>query len=438
MNLTFCCVYFHAVEKMEISMTLANFITSVSGMNAQSHAMGQISANVANVNTPGYKRSETQFQDLIGRSSVTGDFLSVAPIDRRFVEKNGLYQSTDGRYDMAISGPGFFVLNDRIDGTGNEFYTRAGDFNGISESNGDGTIKSYLGTGMGAYVMGWKAGDDGSFNTLSSPEAIRIDAPLNITGTATTAASVKANIPSTTKVGESDNISIPVFNNSFESQTLNIVFNKKSSGGLWTLDLDVPDGTVSVEPNIDDPLDPLNGTTTVRFDDNGKLVFPTENLEATVNWDDGTTSTISIDLSNVSQLAGQKLMYDYAQDGYADGAIKDTFFNDRGEFSAAYTNGQTVPLYKLMQVDFTNANELVAVSDNKFTYSGDAGTKTVLGRDENAQKASRILVETVEFSNVDLNQEFSRMIVTQNAYSSASTAFKTNDEMLQQVVSLKT
>ncbi|MCK5295938.1 MAG: flagellar hook basal-body protein, partial [Alphaproteobacteria bacterium] len=109
-------------------MALANFLTGATGMSAQAHSLSQISGNIANINTIGYKRSETSFATLLSGESLKMNEFSVKSVDSRCIDTQGPLQTTGNRLDIAINGRGFFIVNTEIDGTGIEHYTRAGDF----------------------------------------------------------------------------------------------------------------------------------------------------------------------------------------------------------------------------------------------------------------------------------------------------------------------
>ncbi len=127
--------------------------TSASGMNSQELQLNVISNNLANVNTGGYKKSQTQFEDLfyanlraVGAETVGGGQVptgiqvgtGVRPTAVYKIFTQGDYVSTGNELDWAIEGEGFFqIVRD-----GTEYYTRAGAFKIDSEgyivtSNGD-------------------------------------------------------------------------------------------------------------------------------------------------------------------------------------------------------------------------------------------------------------------------------------------------------------
>jgi flagellar basal-body rod protein FlgG len=116
-------------------------------MLAQQTSMDAIANNLANVNTTGFKRGRTSFEDLLyqqltpqqaaKQGSQVGAGTRVAGIQTEFDE--GALQTTGNPLDVAIEGNGFLEVT-RADGS--KGYTRAGNFttdaNGtIVDVNGD-------------------------------------------------------------------------------------------------------------------------------------------------------------------------------------------------------------------------------------------------------------------------------------------------------------
>ena len=115
-------------------MSLFNTMrTSVSGMTAQSNALGAIGDNIANSSTTGYKEASAQFETVLSNEA-PGDYESggVQTDIRYGVATQGTLDTTTSATDLAIKGNGFFVVSNG--GTGS-FLTRAGSF--VPDSNGN-------------------------------------------------------------------------------------------------------------------------------------------------------------------------------------------------------------------------------------------------------------------------------------------------------------
>ena len=127
--------------------------TALSGMNAQSRALGHISDNVANSQTVGFKRTDTNFVSFISES--TSDVHRPGTVLARpdFANQvQGTIEQVENPLALAITGQGFFTAalpvgknnDDSLRFDARQFYTRAGDFNRNSEGymvNGSGYCK---------------------------------------------------------------------------------------------------------------------------------------------------------------------------------------------------------------------------------------------------------------------------------------------------------
>ncbi|MBT4890266.1 MAG: flagellar hook basal-body protein, partial [Rhodospirillales bacterium] len=114
-------------------MSLFGALSSgVSGLSAQSSALGAIGDNVANVNTIGYKSTDVQFKTLVTKQVSTSKYSpgGVQAAPKTGVDVQGLLQSSTSSTDLAISGQGFFIVNEEPTGGNNTLfaYTRAGSF----------------------------------------------------------------------------------------------------------------------------------------------------------------------------------------------------------------------------------------------------------------------------------------------------------------------
>ena len=106
--------------------------SGISGLAAQSTAMGAISDNIANVNTIGYKNNTTSFQTLVTKQTSSSRYSpgGVQPVSKQGINVQGLLSSVSSSTACAVSGNGYFVVNQAANpGEGDLWaYTRAGDF----------------------------------------------------------------------------------------------------------------------------------------------------------------------------------------------------------------------------------------------------------------------------------------------------------------------
>ena len=180
------------------------------GMKTQAHALTTIGNNVANVNTGGYKRTDTRFETMISQTlSNQTDLGGIKPKDFQRIDNQGFLSASARDLDLAISGDGFFYVSPTITVSDEILFTRNGSFEvGLADAQTstvtreDGTSMTvnngYLMDRNGYFVLGEAVNaTDGTFST-GSMEPIRIDewAYIN-TNTPTSTASIGLNLPTT-------------------------------------------------------------------------------------------------------------------------------------------------------------------------------------------------------------------------------------------------
>ena len=401
-------------------MALSIFTPSCTGMSAQSQALETVSTNIANIRTTGYKVSETMFYTLLGSqpivkgnqsglSSSHTDIDGVGYYNRNLIDMQGVVTSTGGNYDVAINGTGnaFFMVKDGED----VYYTRAGDF---ETRTVDG--KTYLITSGGLRVQGFPALEGGGFGT--TPTDIEIISPETIPPTPTSEMSITANVPADET---SSSYALTVYGEQYDGRTMNMKFDKvEGQNNIWDVSFVIEDGTVTTAEPVE-----------VLFDGNGQLVSP-QNIDINIAWEDGTTQTVNIDISNMTQYAGDNELTNVTQDGMQSGRFSKSWIDENGVVQAVYSSGKTFNNAKLALVGFTAPNNLYPISGTLFEAYPDAGESTYL------ETSGLIQSQALESSTANVEEEFSTMMIVQRAYSLNATAFTTSDEMLQELVNLKT
>lgn len=175
--------------------------SGVSGLKGQSNKIGIISDNISNVNTVGYKGNRGGFESLVTSSASESQFSpgGVIGSNQQRVSTQGLLQSTDSATDIAISGDGFFVVNQQSDSAGQVYYTRAGSFT----QDATGNFRNAAGFFLQAWPLdreGRLPGETGNLNTNSSANLTSLTTVnvTNLTGVAasTSTVSIGANLNS--------------------------------------------------------------------------------------------------------------------------------------------------------------------------------------------------------------------------------------------------
>ena len=220
--------------------------TAISGLTSQSAAFGNISENVANSQTTGFKRVDTNFTDYLTTSTQTVNEPGSVVATPNYVNNvQGAITQTSNPLGMAIAGQGFFAVSQATGEVNNaptfnpqQFYTRAGDF--TMNANG------YLVNGTGQYLNGW------SVNPATNVVDQNALAPIQVSQStynpvATTSVTLSANLPATPAAGTATAASplssqITVYDSlgTAHSVTLNWTQNAANS---WTVQVAVPDST---------------------------------------------------------------------------------------------------------------------------------------------------------------------------------------------------
>jgi flagellar hook protein FlgE len=178
--------------------------TAVAGLQAQSFALQNISGNIANSETVGYKETDTSFADMVSAAAAgqqTTDGVIASSVASNSVA--GTIQSTTVSTDMAINGDGYFVVAQPSGSSGGanpsfsgvDYYTRAGNF----QLNQDG----YLVNGSGYYLMGNPINPATGTPTGNSPQVLQFNNDF-VPAQATTAITYQANLPSSPTSGMLD------------------------------------------------------------------------------------------------------------------------------------------------------------------------------------------------------------------------------------------
>lgn len=128
-------------------------------------------------------------------------------------------------------------------------------------------------------------------------------------------------------------------------------------------------------------------------------------------------------------------VYRLDQDGYQAGILSDVSINDYGYVVANYDNGRSRVVYQVPLATFASANELGREDGGAFYRTPESGDPLI--NKSGAGGAGSIVGSATENSNVDIADEFTKMIVTQRAYSANSRTVRTADDMLEEVVNLK-
>jgi flagellar hook protein FlgE len=428
--------------------------SAVSALNAQSSALAMIGDNIANADTTGYKTTSASFMDLVTASNNAKSYSSggVSASGIANITQQGLLAATTTATNVAIQGSGFFVVTDSTGVGGNTFYTRNGEFttdkNGFLQNNG-------------YFLEGYRTDANGNIaGTGLEPVQTNI---AKSNGGATTESAITANLPAdavintsattTPTPGSSFSSSMTVYDSLGEAHSLNVTWTK-TGGNTWSASFapaDSADGTMTSPPASGTP--PVAGVYTVTFNSDGSLstIQPTNTTTGDViplgiQWSDGAKdSSIALNFGTrnggtdgLTQLASNSTTpavtnFKANSDGITLGTLTGVSISQGGIVQATYSNGKTVPIYKLAVATFTNPNGLTAHSGGMYTSTGDSGDAQL--QTSGQGDAGVVFGGELESSATDTTGQFSNMISAQQAYSAASQVITTVNKMFDTLIS---
>jgi flagellar hook protein FlgE len=417
-------------------------------MLTQSASFGQISQNITNLNTGGYKAGKTKFSTVLAsKFDNNSDVGGVKSYRSNNIASQGNTISSNNFLDLAIRGQGMFVLNDNLSGNGETLYTRDGAFEiatpstqsltGVYRADGSFDITGattgtsatvtastgYLADKNGHFLMGWLPDATGAFSGSGALSPVRIDRfAFNSDAAATVNASTAINLPSTLAPGLTKTAKASVLTATGAAKTFEMQWTRTTVPQQWTLTINPTNGTAT------------SASQTFTFDGTGHLPASTT-YPLAVTWADAQTSTVNLDLNDVTSIGSVFQYEDYQKDGRTPGDLDSFRFDEKGNVLGHFTNGVERSLYKLPLATFTNPDGLAVRQGNLFTESLDSGVVSL--RAAATDGFGMFSPNTHELSNTDLAEEFTAMIMAQQAYNTSATVFKTVDEMTRTAAGLK-
>lgn len=149
---------------------------------------------------------------------------------------------------------------------------------------------------------------------------------------------------------------------------------------------------------------------------------------------DGISSFINDSLTTTQYSNSSSTTFQTA-DGYGAGELQGVYVGTDGLITGSYSNGQIIPLYRVALADFVNEQGLYKEGNNLYSETLDSGTATT--NHPGTSGLGSISPNSLEQSNVDLANEFVKMITLQRGYQANSKIITTVDSMLQEVISMK-
>ena len=158
------------------------------------------------------------------------------------------------------------------------------------------------------------------------------------------------------------------------------------------------------------------------------------NSVVTLNFGGGVGSGGSA-LDGVTQFASETTTKPVYQDGYTMGILKNYSVAQDGIITGSYDNGVNIPLYRVAIATFANEQGLEKVGNTMFQASVNSGNANIDGATTNGKGS--IMSQYVEMSNVDLTEEFTKLIIAQRGFQANARTVTVSDQILEEVVNLK-
>ena len=464
---------------------MRSLFSGVSGLQNHQTRMDVIGNNISNINTTGFKKNRVNFQDILyqqlqGAARPTEEIggvnpkevglgMSIASIDTVHIQ--GSLQTTGIQTDLAITGMGFFVL----DNAGKQLYTRAGAFT-IDEAG------LMVNPANGMKVQGWMAQEVEGYTVIDVSRPVTdlyIPVGSKDPAKATTAVNFACNLdkripevpenPTALQVMQGTwSTQIKVYDSFGDEHVLQVEFTRvPGTNNSWN-------AAVTVDPENEDPTNTtigfgeeapaVGGPTTfvVNFSNNGTLLSAEDGqgnvsgeggqVQMNVAYDvqtatpneDGTLvrQEFVLDLGQVGGFTRSITQYAEAssskaveQDGRTMGYLENFKIDSSGVITGVFSNGTTRSLAQVAIATFANQGGLEKAGDNTFRQSNNSGLANI-GASGVAGKGE-IRAGVLEMSNVDMAEQFTDMIVTQRGFQANSRTIQTADQLLQELLSLK-
>lgn len=417
------------------------FSIALSALNGDSTAVNVVGNNLANLNTTGFKTSEVSFQDLVNQALNGGQDtpgFGVAPPTITQVYSQGAIQNTNGQYDAAIQGDGFFMVSGA---GGSQMYTRNGNF--TVNASGD------LLTSTGQNVQGWSS-ENGAVNTSGAISNIVLPGGLLRTPVATQNIEAQINLDASQAVGSTGaTFSTPmqIYDSLGESHVLNLQF-VKTAANAWTYTVSIDGGDLT-GGTAGTPSTLATGSMT--FGPQGNMLTPAPPPPATnasipisiTGLADGATTPMTLNWNiydpttsapTITQVAETSAATDPTQDGSAAAQVTSISIGDHGQILAQYSNAQPVVVAQLALATFRNPESLLQVGDGNLA-AGAATSQASTGLPNSGDRGD-ILGGALESSTVDIATEFTNLIVYQRSYEANAKVVTTADTLSEDTIAI--
>lgn len=410
------------------------FRIALSGLNAASTDLQVIGNNVANASTTGFKKSRTEFADIYATTNLgvaanaVGAGVKVASIGQQFGQGNITF--TDNNLDLAISGNGFFRLNDN----GTSVYTRAGAF-GVDRN---GFIVNSQGQRLTGYGADTAGNITGALVDLQLPTA---DLPPRQTTAAVLTANLDSRAPALTSASfdpadpatYTSSTSLTVYD-SLGNPRLSTLYFVNTGPGAWDMYQTV-DGTL-VDADAGTAVGAGGNARSLTFDTAGVLTSPPVVTTGDIPALGGSAPfPIDINLGKTTQFGSGFSVNSLTQDGFSTGRLSGVDVNETGVLSARYTNGQSLTLAQVALANFASPQGLRQLGDTAWGETYESGAALIGGPGSGSLGA--VQSGALEGSNVDLTEQLVGLITAQRNFQANAQVITTADAVTQTIINIR-
>lgn len=412
-----------------------SFYTSLSGLQAAQTDMSTISHNIANVSTNGFKKSRSEFTDIMA-SNFTSDPRRLTGSGAALTQNKQMFGAgslvtTGSSLDLAVAGDGFFPVKTTAAGGSTIAYTRNGSF-GVDPNR-------FITDAQGSRLQAYAVETDGTVPNNGALIDVRVPMTTG-TATATGKVALKANLNINAGASEAEfsranpasyasATSTTIYDAAGNPQTLTNYFVRKaptdaaSTASEWTVHSFVGDT-------------PMNeGGTDIAFDADGNLLGSGTISLAYPDAGDATRAPISFDLSGTTASKQPFAVSSRSQDGTALGEFSGITVDSSGVITASYSNGDAVKLGKVALANFVNPTGLRQNGGQYWSATGLSGVATMGAANENG--FGKLMSGTIEGSNVDITEELVELIAAQRNFQANAKALDTSSQISQTIFNIR-
>lgn len=486
---------------MSLSSSLFTGVSGLSNLGNSMNIIGDNISNVNTVGFKAsratFQDALSQSIAVASGSSQIGRGMSLASISQNFTP--GSFESSDSSTDLSIAGDGFFVLKDPLNSE-SVFYTRAGEFLVDKDGNlvnpGGHIVQGWAVSQDATTGETEDVGviTDIQFSSLmSQPSAtskVRVITNLNADADdKSPTLEASWNAQGLTPIEGKDyeyQTTLKAYDSLGDSHDINIYYDPSATSSTWEfivtcnpeednragaqtaltggdngvgmlargqIVFDVSEGFIT-DINLDEfthgtdydiatvgnwttrteATDLTDGYFTVSPDFIGSSPL-TINLDFGAQCTDPAIPTWTLDSLSTTQYAVSSSTNFQSSNGYGVGDLQSIAVEKDGIINGQYSNGQSSSLFRMALAKFHSTQGLGKIGGNLYEETAQSGSAIINRPGTNG--LGNILANSLEQSNVDIANEFVKMITTQRGYQANSRIITVTDQMLADVIAMK-